>query len=249
MRRLLTIAFVAMLTAPLMVEAKPKKKKTPSLAAAVAKAHARIDALKESPDTIPEMVESLGVFKGKLAVTCKKVDIAEAPGGQVLLATMKSKRGRPERYRTTDERLIIAGHNEKLKEIRDSLRNALSDASAAYRRDKDKTQSEIRDYKEKVRDIKKDHDNQMKEVQKLLREDGNRIGADAKTRKEACETIQLEIRITRGIPDEWLTKPKIKLFATVDSFELGTEPDELGAAPRIALIKLECSDFAKLASK
>ena len=252
MRQFAFAACVSLLIAMPAVAApkeKSKKSKTPSLSAAVAKAHARIDALKESADTIPEMVDSLGVFKGRLSVTCKKVDIVESAGAVTLHATLQSKRGKPERYRTTDERSRIAEHNEKLREIRDSLRNALSDENASYRNDKEKTQARIRAHKERVRDIKKDHDGQLKEVQRLLREDGQRIDGHAKARKAACETIQLEIHITGSIPDEWLTKPKIKLYATVESFELGTEPEEIGGAPRIAKMKLDCAGFAKLAIK
>lgn len=243
--RTILISAAALLVA-LPAEAKPKKKKTPSLTAAVAKAHARIDGLKESAETVPELIETLGVFKGKLLVTAKRQDIAESGGVQIIHATMRAKRGNPNRYRTSEERIAIADHTAKLKDIRDSLRIALSDENAAFRNDPDKKKPNVaRAHKEKIRDIKRDHDSQLKEAQRRLQEDGKRIGQEAKRRKAECETVHLEIQVKGAIPDEWMKKPKMKLYGTVESFELGTEPEELGAAPRIAKLRIECLRFAK----
>lgn len=246
--RTILISAAALLVA-LPAEAKPKKKKTPSLTAAVAKAHARIDGMNESAETIPEMIESLGVFKGKFIVTCQRIDIQDAPDGKTLKATLRAKRGLPSRYRTEDERKQILYVNDRMKSAKEELKIALQDALDGKKSEtekKRKPSSEIaRDYKQRVREAKREFDGKTKQAKKQIVEVGKRIRVEEEKRKAACETIYLDIRIDGDIPDEWMKKPKMKLYATVESFELGAEPEELGAAPRIAKLKLECVKFAK----
>jgi hypothetical protein len=226
-------------------DSKPRK-----LSVAVAKAHTLMDRAARGKIENDDISESIPPdhFNGEFAVSIriKSVGVNSLSGHFVV------KRGRKLRYRTEEERSVLASFSERtklLEDERDERVNGVWDNSYYVQQGKDSQLLKGRKKlnamgKARVKDLKREYAEQIGEVkaERLVRE--KEIRANESRRRQSSEWVSVNALILEGA----LTKkvinnlPKMKslpALVRVHEVSYGEEPEEIGGARRIATLELE----------
>lgn len=235
MRTLALVIGCLIVAAP--VRAQDKKKEPTPLAAAIKKAHVAIDKAKATPELAENVVKASKALDGVFLVTMDKSKLEEKDGATIIHGTVTVSRGK-DRYRTESERLQIAEVTSRMKIAQTQVTNA--------KRPRVKKETAYRNETEESADssVIADAERHLSKVKHELAALMKSLNALADKRRLASEVIAVELKIPNKIKakidlDKMLLSDKVKLSAKVASWKMGTEPAEIGGAPRIASVVLE----------
>lgn len=237
MRTLALVIGCLIVAAP--VRAQDKKKEPTPLAAAIKKAHVAIDKAKATPELAEGVVKASKALDGVFIVTMDKSKLEEKDGATIIHGTVTVSRGK-DRYRTESERLQIADASRELKDAQEALSRASKPRirkETATNNDAEIVDDGNNEYRSRCQGALSAAKSKMAALMKTL-------NAAADKRRLASEVIAVELKIPNKIKakidlDKMLLSDKVKLSAKVASWKMGTEPAEIGGAPRIASVVLE----------
>ena len=228
----------------------PEGKKEPqprSITTVLAKANALLRKMDTADEAARDTIEETKVLAGEMEVRPKvsKVDSLE-DGALIVIGTIQLARGPESRYTTREERQAIADLNKEIRNLRRERSRELTAFKMRNQRWNDKSSLEYTSFQR----LKQRYDEDLAELRHDLKDLTRSINADAQGRREAAETVTVELNIEPPLRRQvdvarLMNEQRSAFTAKVRNYRVGTDPAEIGGDLFIEFLDLEAVTVEK----